>query len=202
MADLDRLAGLGRLLDLRHERPVPPRCDGCDAACSASPCGAADAVQVVGEVRGEVVEHHVVHVLEVQATRGQVGAHHDIGPTSGELPPHLFAPVRVHVPVQGHRAEPVLQHAAMHGLAGRHAVREDERFPPHRRHLCKDVPEDCGQAFATSRHEHLLDLGRRHVRVRGHNGQHRGVGQMLVDEGRHCTRASRADDDYLGLGRS
>ena len=64
VAHLDRLPLLGGLLDLCHERPIPPGCDGRHAAGAAAPGRAAHAVQIVRHVQREVVHDHMVHLNE------------------------------------------------------------------------------------------------------------------------------------------
>mmetsp|Transcript_104868 Transcript_104868/g.313302 ORF Transcript_104868/g.313302 Transcript_104868/m.313302 type:complete len:251 (-) Transcript_104868:894-1646(-) len=172
VANLDGLPSLRSLLDLGHKGPVSPGSDRGHSACPASACRAADSVQVVREVHGKVKQDDVVHVLEVEAARGQVRANHHVSSTACELPPNLLPLLGVDIAMQSHSADALLQHALVHVLACRHAVGEDERLPAHRRHLSKDIPKDRLQPLASCRHEHLLDLGRRHVCICGHDRQH------------------------------
>ena len=91
-------------LDVRQRHPVALAGEADRVALGAQARGAADAVDVVLGIEGQVVVVDVRHAVDVQAARGDVGRHEDLELAGLELLEQRLALLLRHV--AGEHADP------------------------------------------------------------------------------------------------
>ena len=202
-AHLGNLA-LRELLDVGERFLRLGRDEGNRAALCACTARAPDAVHVVFRLRGQIVVHDVVHLVDIDAAGEHIGCHQDVGRSGCEVLERVAALVLRAARMDGlHRVPGALQAAARRvGAAARAGEHDDALVPP-----CGDrCAQEVGFEHLRHAHDALVDRVGGLALVRDFH--HLGVAQerarnpfdRAVDGGgeqKRLARFRRGGDDFF-----
>ena len=146
---------LRELLDVGERFLRLGRDEGNRAALRACAPRAPDAVHVILSLRGQIVVHDVVHLVDIDAAGEHVGCHQDVGRPSCEVLERTAALVLRAARVDGlHRVPSALQAATRRvGAAARAGEHDDALVPP-----CGDRrAQEVGLEHLRHMHDALVD---------------------------------------------
>ncbi len=199
---LDRVVEvqLQRLVDQLPARDVVPVDQGDGDALVARAAGAAHAVQEGLLVFRRLVVDDVGHTLDIDAARGDVGAHQHVDLAVAERAQRLLARALAQVAVDGAGREAAL--LQLLGDVGRRALRTAEDHGQPAAFGLQDAGDELRLVHVVRTEDVLLDVGDGHALALGRGGadvrrlRHVPAGQA-DDRARH----GRREQHRLALGR-